>query len=107
MSEFHRPGRILRSIGAILAGTLTIVILSTGTDAAMYAIGIFPTLGQPMSDGLLLLATIYRTIYGIAGSYITARLAPDRPMMYALVLGVMGLVISIVGVVVTWNQEPA
>lgn len=31
-----------------------------------------------MPDSLLLLATAYRTIYSVAGSYILARLAPDR-----------------------------
>jgi len=34
-------------------------------------------------DGALGLATLYRAIYGIAASYIIARLAPDRPMQHA------------------------
>ncbi|SRR5712691_9252255 len=96
----------LRSIGAVLAGALTGILLSVGTDAVLHAAGIFPPSGQRMSDGLFLLATVYRNIYGVAGSYITARLAPSRPMMHAIVLGVLGLVANIVGTVGTWNKGP-
>ena len=70
------------------------------------ATGIFPALGQPMAGRLFVLATAYRALYGVAGSYITARLAPNRPMLHALVLGVLGLAVSIVGVVVTWDKGP-
>jgi hypothetical protein len=95
---------ILKSIGAVLAGAAVGVSLSVGTDAALRAAGIFSPLGQPMSDALLLLATVFRTIYGVLGSYVTARLAPSRPMMHALILGAIGLAVSIAGVVVAWNR---
>ena len=107
MSETHRLRRILRSIGAVLAGLLAIIILSSATDMALHASGIFPPFGQPMADGLFLLATAYRIVYGVAGSYLAARLAPDRPMQHALTLGVVGLAISIAGAVATWNAGPA
>jgi hypothetical protein len=58
-------------------------------------------------DGALLLATAYRTVFGVLGSYIIARLAPNRPMRHALVSGIVGLVVSIVGAAVTWNKGPA
>jgi hypothetical protein len=58
-------------------------------------------------DAALLLATAYRIVYGIAGSYVTARLAPDRPMQHALLGGFIGLALSIVGAAVTWNGGPA
>jgi hypothetical protein len=38
---------------------------------------------------------------------IIARLAPDRPMQHALVGGVAGLAVSILGAAVTWNKGPA
>ena len=107
MSEMHHPRRVVRRIGAVLAGMLTGIILSIGTDLALHATGVFPPWGQPMVDTLFLLATAYRTIYGVAGSYIAARLAPDRPMAHALALGVMGLAVSIVGAVATWDRGPA
>ena len=104
MSEMHRPRRRLRSAAALLLGFLAVVVLSLGTDIVLHAIGVFPRWGQPMSDALFLLATTYRTVYGVAGSYVAARLAPDRPMQHALVLGVVGLAVSIVGAVATWNR---
>jgi surface polysaccharide O-acyltransferase-like enzyme len=98
---------IWKSIGAVLAGVLVVVVLSHGTDVVLHAAGVFPPWDQPASDVLLLLATAYRIVYGVAGSYITARLAPNRPMLHALVLGVLGLAVSMVGTVVTWNKGPA
>jgi len=41
------------------------------------------------------------------GGYITARLAPDRPMRHALAGGIVGFVACTVGAVVTWNRGPA
>ena len=96
-----------RSIGAVLAGFFAVVVLSLGTDVALHAARITPPLGQRMSDPLFLLATAYRTVYGVAGSYITARLAPNRPMQHALAGGVNGLILCTVGAVVTWNQVPS
>ncbi len=107
MSETQRPSHIGRSIGAVLAGIVAVVILSLGTDIVLHAVGVFPPWGQPVGDKPLLLATIYRTVYSVIGSYITARLAPYRPMQHALAGGVVGLVVSIVGTAVTWNKGPA
>src|ERR1044072_9042963 len=74
-----KPQRsILRSVGAVLAGLVVVLIITTATDAIMHATGIFPPWGQPMSDSLFVLAFAYRIVYGIAGGYVTARLAPDR-----------------------------
>jgi hypothetical protein len=100
---------IWKSIGAILAGFVVVIIITIATDEILHRIGVFPPWGASMVgfDGALVLATIYRTMYGVAGSYITARLAPDRPMGHALVGGAIGLVLSIVGAAVTWNKGPA
>jgi hypothetical protein len=99
--------RVWRSIGAVVAGLLVIVVLSTATDVVLHATGVFPPFGQPMTDALFLLATAYRIIYGVAGCYIAARLAPDRPMRHALALGVVGVVFSTAGAIATWNRGPA
>jgi len=37
------------------------------------------------------------------GGYVTARLAPDRPMRHVKILGTIGVVLSCVGVIVGWN----
>ena len=100
---------IWKSIGAVLAGFVVVILITAATDELLHRIGVFPPWGASMVgfDGALLLATVYRTIYGVAGSYITARLAPDRPMGHALVGGAIGLAVSIVGAAVTWNKGPA
>jgi hypothetical protein len=98
--------RLWRSIGAVLAGLVAIVFTHLGTDAVMHATGVFPPWFQPMSDGLWWLALGYRTVYSIAGGYLTARLAPARPLRHALALGGIGLVLSIVGVAANWNAGP-
>jgi drug/metabolite transporter (DMT)-like permease len=97
----------LKSIGAVLAGFVAVFVLSLGTDVVLHSTRVFPPWGQPVSDALLLLATAYRTVYCIAGSYIAARLAPNRPMAHALALGVVGLIASTAGAVLTWNKGPA
>ncbi len=109
MNQTEPQRSIGRSIGAVLAGMVVGIVLTVGTDVVLHKTGVFPPWGASMAgyDGALLLATIYRTIYGVLGTYITARLAPSRPMQHALAGGFIGLVVSIVGAVVTWNGGPA
>jgi surface polysaccharide O-acyltransferase-like enzyme len=106
MSETKPQRNILRSVGAVVAGLLVVIIITTATDALLHATGIFPPWGQPMSDSLFLLAFAYRIVYGIVGGYITARLAPDKPVMHAVVLGAIGFVLSLAGAAATWNRGP-
>ena len=96
----------LRRIGAVLAGLVAIVVLSTATDLALHASGIFPPFGQPMSSALFALALAYRVVYGVGGGWLTARLAPVRPMWHALALGVIGVAVGTVGAALTWNAGP-
>jgi hypothetical protein len=97
---------ISRILGALFAGALAGIVLSVGTDLLLRAAGVLAPLGKPMDDTLFLLATAYRTVYGIAGSYIAVRLAPCRPMAHALLLGAVGGAVCIVGAVVTWDEGP-
>jgi hypothetical protein len=107
MTGINPPRRPGRSILVVLAGALVGVALSIGTDALLQKTGVYPPGHQNPRDSLLLLATAYRTLYGILGSYITARPAPDRPMGHALVLGAMGTFMGVIGLVVTWGRGPA
>jgi hypothetical protein len=101
------PPRIARRIAAVVAGLVAIFAITTATDVALHASGIFPGWDQRMSDPLFALATAYRVGYGVLGSYITGRLAPDRPMRHALVLGVIGVVLSIAGAIALGDRGPA
>jgi hypothetical protein len=104
MDETDSGRRTGRSVVALLAGFVVVVILSLGTDVLLHTTRVFPPWGQPISNPLFFLATAYRTVYAIVGSYITARMAPYKPMQHAIVGGVIGLVLSIVGAAVTWNK---
>ena len=105
MSSIPGPN-ILRSIAAVFAGLLIIFALSLGTDVIMHATAIFPPWFQPMATSLWLLALAYRCVYAVLGCYITGRLAPNQPMKHAILLGVIGLFLSMVGLVSTWNAGP-
>lgn len=98
--------RIGRRIGAVLAGLLLIAILDTTIDVIMHQTGVYPPWFQPMRTPLWLLAIAYRTVDGISGGYVTARLAPDRPVAHALALGMIGIVLSTAGVIATWSKGP-
>lgn len=104
VSEKVHRGRIGRSIGAVLLGMIAGIVLSLVTDELLHLAHVFPPWGQPAGSGPLLLATIYRSIYGVACSYIAARLAPNRPMLHAMILGTLGFAVSILGAVMTWNK---
>ena len=101
------PRRLGRSFLALFAGFVLVVVLSLGADMAMYAMHFAPAPGQRMSDGALVVAFLYRTVFAILGSYLTARLAPHSPMLHAMIGGLIGLCLGTVGVLVTWNSPQA
>ena len=107
MAASPRPRNIPRSIGALLVGFFAIVILSVGTDMVLRTTGVYPPVGERMSDSLYVLATVYRVVYGIVGCYIAAWLAPNRPMQHAMVLGGVGFMLGTIGAVVMWDAGPA
>ena len=82
---------------------LFIIVVTTLVDIVLHATNVFPPMDQPIDDALALLATAYRIIISIGGAWLTARLAPDKPMKHAMILGCVGVVLGLVGVVATWN----
>ena len=92
-----------KSIWAVIAGVLFIIIASTLVDVVLHVVGVYPPMDQPLTDALALLATAYRVVISIGGAWLTAWLAPSRPMKHALALGVVGTVLGLIGVVATWN----
>ena len=98
-----------RSIAAVVIGFVVIGLLAFGTDAAVRAAmpGAFSPTGAVSDPGLLLAMLAYVTLYAVAGCYLTARLAPRRPMAHALALGVLGLLFNIAGSIAMWDTAPA
>ena len=58
-----------RSIGAVVAGVLVIVGVTTLVDIVLHAAGVFPPMDQPIDDSLALLATAYRTVISVGGAF--------------------------------------
>lgn len=92
-----------KSIWAVVAGVLFIVIVTTLVDVALHKAGVYPRMDKPLDDRLALLATSYRAVISVAGAWLTARLAPEKPMKHALILGWVGVVLGLIGLVVTWK----
>jgi len=101
-----RVGEIVKSIGAVLAGLVAVTVLSLGADFLLHATGVYPTWGESMGDSQFALATAYRSVFAVAGSFISAQLAPVKPMQHAVALGVVGFLVALVGTILTWDGGP-
>ncbi|MGA8085986.1 MAG: hypothetical protein WCA10_01685 [Terracidiphilus sp.] len=106
MDDTRKPRQIGRSVLAVLMGIVAGVAVMLATDFLLHAIHVFPAWDQRVPDGLLALATAYRTVYSVGASYLTARLAPYSPMKHALVGGLIGFIVSLAGAIATWNGGP-
>jgi len=87
-----------RSIGAVFAGVIFIIVATTLVDVVLHLTGVFPPIGEMLDDRLALIATSYRVIISVAGARLTAKLAPGKPMKHALILGLVGTVLGLAGV---------
>lgn len=97
----------LKSIGAVIAGFAVLAILSMITDSVLQKNGIMKT--EPFDENpvwLIAIIVAYRTIFNTIGCYLAARLAPGKPMKHAIVLGIIGVVLTIVGLIAMWDIPP-
>jgi uncharacterized BrkB/YihY/UPF0761 family membrane protein len=98
---------ILKSIGSIIAGMAVGAILSVATDKILETTGIMkidPFDANPI--WLITLVVFYRTTYNFVGTYVTAKLAPTKPLKHAIILGVIGTVVGIIGAITMWHIPP-
>lgn len=97
----------VKSIGAVLAGFLTVAVLSIVTDAILEKTGIFPSYESQMQFGspvwLLVTALIYRSIYTLIGGFVTAKLSPVKPMRQVIILGIIGTIAATAGIIGGWK----
>lgn len=96
---------IWKSIGAGVAGIVVGAVLSVGTDAILEAKGILPHGNLYVSTALIWAVLLYRSVYNTLGCYLAAALAPQNPMRHALILGVIGTVISAAAAFGTRNMN--
>jgi hypothetical protein len=91
---------------ALIAGIVVGIVLSVGTDWVLHLIGLAPAPAQNerWPNQLLLLAAVYRSIYGVIASYVIARLAPNRPMGHSLLAGALGTLVCTIAAFATWSS---
>lgn len=93
---------IFKSIGAVVSGFVSIVILSVAADLLFEKLGVFPH--QQLFDAWMLgIALAYRSVFTVVGGYVTARLAPQNSMRHVYVLMALVFVGSIAGVIAGWS----
>lgn len=99
---------MMRSVWAILAGFILIGVLAFGTDAIIRAMSpwAFDANGATRNLPILLVMLIYSSVYGTVGTYLAARLAPSKPMMHALILGVIGVITASLLTMSMWDHAP-
>ena len=97
-----RQRNMVRSIAAIATAFFANVIISLLTDQLFHYLGVYPPWGKPMfNPAQNALALSYRLIYTVGSGYLAARLAPRNRIRHAIILGIIGLVPSIGGTIVT------
>jgi hypothetical protein len=105
MEATRPPRRLGRSAAAVVAGLAVNVVLAMAADQVAYAAALFP---QPpevtYEPAPYVIATAYRAVFGIAGAWLTAKLAPSDPMRHALILGGIGLLLSGAGLVASFTM---
>jgi hypothetical protein len=89
----------MKSTVAIFAGFMVIVLLSVATDAVFFA-----RVETGIADSRLAVALAYRCLYAVAGAYVTAQMAPRRPVLHALILGIVGTALAVAGAAVMWDR---
>jgi hypothetical protein len=94
----------MKSAVAVVAGLVFILVLTTFVDLLLHIVGVYPSMDKPIDDALAAMATAYRVVISVAGAWLTARLAPQKPLKHAMILGFVGVVLGLIGVVATWNM---
>lgn len=96
----------MRSVSAVIVGFLFIAVLSFGSDIMLRVT--FPDdVEIPVriaSIRVLSLSLISAVVYATVGCYLTARLAPSRPMWHALLLGALVLVFTVLNAAALWMR---
>jgi hypothetical protein len=85
---------ILRSIGAVIAGSITIGIISFIADLIIGKLSpdVFSVTGRSAHPALLAFMAAYSVAFAAVGGYVTATLAPRAPMKHVIALAVLELI---------------
>jgi hypothetical protein len=96
---------IFKSIGAVLAGFVSVAVLSIATDVVLESLTIFPPQTKPeeYTTWMLAMALAYRSVYTVIGGYVTAKLAPSHYKKHVVALMILGGIGGVLGAVTGWD----
>ena len=109
IAEPQQPTALIRHIIPVVAGGMVTLLLTVVTDNWLSAHQVLPSSHTSVFEtGPLLLAAGYRGLFAILGCHLAARMAPvGQPRIrYALALGAVLLVTSLVGAASLWGRVP-
>ena len=95
-----------KSIWAVLAGFIFVVIISITTDLILVKTEIMKQPFDLNSSWLIIFVIFYRSLFATIGSFLTAKLAPEKPMRHSMIGGAIGFIISIIGAIAMWDKPP-
>jgi hypothetical protein len=93
-----------KSVRAVFVGIVVTIVVTTLVDIILHVAGVMPPMEVPLTDRLSALALSYRIVITIGAAWVTARLAPDRSMRHALILGGVGTLLGLLGLAATWGR---
>lgn len=91
---------------AVIAGLAFTIAVAVAGDLVMHSSGVFSDDVSAMTTSDWVIALSYRLLSAIGGGWITARLAPSRPMFFAVLLGGIGTAVGLAGLIVAWMHRP-
>jgi hypothetical protein len=96
ITHFLPMQNLPRSLAALFAGMLIVIILSVGSDVLLEKT-IWPKVP-------LLVALLYRTVYAAIGGFLTAMLSPSHQMRNVYTLAILGSILGILGALANWGR---
>lgn len=100
------PRRLGRSVLAVVAGLGVNVLLAMAADQVAYAADLFPQPPEVTYETVpYVIATAYRAAFGVAGAWLTARLAPAAAMRHAMILGGIGVLLCTAGLAASYTMK--
>jgi hypothetical protein len=100
---------MLRSILAVIAGSVVWMVTALGMDAILMSLWPqwFVEGGKVESVPLLLFTMCYALLFGVLGGYVTAVIARRAEVKHALALGILQLLMGIAATIKFWDTAPA
>jgi hypothetical protein len=99
---------IFKSVGVVLLAFVVNALLSIVTDFLLESIGVLPNPQKGLYETwAIILVLFYRAVYSILAGFIIGKLAPTKPMLHAIILGIIGTAITLLATISPGFTEKA